>query len=186
MAKEMTVLDIVRGISQVMANTHDGATDDEGKPLEIGLRREEEVSIHDTRVMDGFRVSMVGNQLQVKYHGEVTMDEANDNGFESDMGQRLEDIVSFIKKQFKQVTGSSLSLKKSGDMDAIVQSVGAHRNWVQATCVYEIQNFGKDVEPALQGSSEDRLDKSIRKWLDQGRTGKAKNDKRPASKEDQK
>ena len=48
----------------------------------------------------------------------------------------------------------------------------------------EIENFKKEVDPAFQGSSEDRLDKSIRNWLELGRKGKAKNDKRPATKED--
>ena len=180
---EMTVLDVVRGISQAIANTHDGALDEEGNPVKIGLRREEEVGIRDPRVMDGFKISMVGNQLQVKYHGEVTMEEAHDKNFESDLGSRLESIASFIKKEYRKATKSSLSLKKVGKMDALVQSVGAHRNWVQATCVYDITSL-KEVEPALQGSSEDRLDKSIRSWLDQGRKGKAKNDKRPAVKED--
>ena len=181
---EMTVLDVVRGISQAIANSHDGALDEEGNPIEIGLKREEEVSIQDTRVMDGFKVSMVGNQLQVKYHGEVTMEEAHDKNFDSDMAQQLEDITSFIKKQFRKATGSSLKLKKVGKHDALVQSVGAQRNWVQTKQVYEIENFKKEVDPALQGSSEDRLDKSIRNWLELGRKGKAKNDKRPATKED--
>jgi hypothetical protein len=181
---EMSVLDIVRGISQAVANTHDGALDEEGNPVKIGLRREEDVGIRDPRVMDGFRIGMVGNQLQVKYHSEVTMEESHDKNFESDLGSRLESIASFIKKEYRKVTKSSLNLKKVGDMDALVQSVGAHRNWVQATCIYEIGSLGSDVEPALQGSSEDRLDKSIRSWLDQGSKGKAKNDKRPAEKED--
>jgi len=181
---EMTVLDIVRGISQAIANSHDGALDEEGNPIEIGLKREKEVSIHDTRVMDGFKISMVANQLHVKYHGEVTMEEAHDKGFDSDLKQQLEDIASFIKKQFRKATGSSLKLKKVGKHDALVQSVGAHRNWVQAKQVYEIENFKKEVDPAFQGSSEDRLDKSIRNWLELGRKGKAKNDKRPATKED--
>ena len=184
MAKEMSVLDIVRGISQAIANSHDGAIDEEGNPIKVGLKREEEVSIHDTRVMDGFKVSMVGNQLQVKYHGEVTMEEAHDKKFDSNMAQQLEDIASFIKKQFRKATGASLKLKKMGKHDALVQSVGAHRNWVQAKQVYEIQNFGKEVDGAFQGSSEDRLDKSIKSWLELGRKGKAKNDKRPAAKED--
>jgi len=183
MAKEMSVLDIVRGISQAVSNIHDGALDEEGNPVKIGLRREEEVGIRDSRVMDGFKIALVGNRLQVKYHSEVTMEEAHDKAFESNLGQTIESITSYIKKQYRNHTGSSLSLKKVGDLQALVQSVGAHRNWVQASCAYEVGNLN-EVEPALQGSSEDRLDKSIRKWLDQGRKGKAKNDKRPAVKED--
>ena len=42
-----TVLEIVRGISQAMSNTHDGALDENGEPVKIGLRREEEVTIND-------------------------------------------------------------------------------------------------------------------------------------------
>ena len=41
--KMAEVLDIVRGISQVMANTHDGALDENGEPVKIGLKREEDV-----------------------------------------------------------------------------------------------------------------------------------------------
>ncbi len=49
------VLEIVRGISQVMANAYDGAMDENGEPIKIGLKREEEVAITDKRVMDGFK-----------------------------------------------------------------------------------------------------------------------------------
>ena len=45
------VLEIVNGISQVMANTYDGAVDENGEPIKIGLKREEDVAITDKRVM---------------------------------------------------------------------------------------------------------------------------------------
>ena len=94
------VLEIVRGISQVMANAYDGAVDENGEPIKIGLKREEDVAITDKRVMDGFKVAMSGDTLTIKYHGEVTMKEAKDKGFESDLGQMIADISSFIKKEF--------------------------------------------------------------------------------------
>tara|TARA_B100000131_G_scaffold281141_1_gene287512 strand:+ start:1257 stop:1802 length:546 start_codon:yes stop_codon:yes gene_type:complete len=178
------VIDIVNGISQVMANTYDGALDENGEPIKTGLKREEDVAITDRRVMDGFKVKMVGDQLHIKYHGEVTMTEAHGDNFETDLSQMIADIASYLKKEYKKVTGSALKLEKQGDIEAIVQSVGAHRNWVQATCVYTLGGLGEAVEGALQGSDEDRLDKSIRSWLELGPSGKAKNDKRPATKED--
>ena len=36
-----TTLEIINGISQVLANTYDGALDESGEPVKIGLRREE-------------------------------------------------------------------------------------------------------------------------------------------------
>jgi hypothetical protein len=171
------VLEIVRGISQVMANTYDGALDENGEPVKIGLKREEDVDITDRRVMDGFKVAMSGDTLFIKYHGEVTMKEAKDKNFESDLEQMMADISSFLKKEFKKVTGSALTLEKQGEVDAIVQTVGAHRCWVQATKPYKIGGFGEAVvnvgEPSV-----DNVDDAIKKWLELGRKGKAPNDKR--------
>ena len=62
-------------------------------------------------------------------------------------------------------------------MDAIVQTVGAHRCWVQATCPYTITSFGEAVAPVGEPSS-DNVDDAIKKWLELGRKGKAPNDKR--------
>jgi hypothetical protein len=68
--KMADVLEIVQGISQVMANTHDGAVDGDGEPIKIGLKREEDVAITDKRVMDGFKVAMSGDTLFIKYHSK--------------------------------------------------------------------------------------------------------------------
>lgn len=171
------VLDIVRGISQVMANTHDGAIDENGEPVKIGLKREEDVDITDKRVMDGFKVAMSGDTLFIKYHGEVTMKEAKEKGFENGLEQMMADISSFLKKEYKKVTGSALTLSSESEVDAIVQTVNSHRCWVQATKPYKIGGFGEAVVGVKQ-ESEEKLDDSIRKWLELGRKGKAPNDKR--------
>lgn len=175
--KMADVLEIVRGISQVMANTYDGALDENGEPVKIGLKREEDVDITDRRVMDGFKVAMSGDTLFIKYHGEVTMKEAKDKGFESDLEQMMADISSFLKKEYKKVTGSALTLSSDADVDAIVQTVGAHRCWVQATKPYKIGGFGEAVV-AVGEPSVDNVDDAIKKWLELGRKGKAPNDKR--------
>jgi len=47
-----TVEEIARGISQVLADSYDGATDEDGNPIKIGLKREMEADITDKRVMD--------------------------------------------------------------------------------------------------------------------------------------
>jgi len=168
-----TTAEIVQGISQVMANTYDGALDENGEPIKVGLKREEGHPINDSRVMDGFKVSFPANQICIHYHAEVKLKEVYANGFESDLEQMIEDIASFIKKEYKKVTGSALSLKKAGELDAIVQNTSRVRTWVQAKCYYDIG--GVDAE-GINDASEDRLEDSFRKFLEQD-----SGDKRPSN-----
>ena len=68
-----TTMEIVRGISQVLANSYDGALDDKGEPIKVGLKREEGHPILDSRVMDGFKVTFHGSQLGISYHSEIKL-----------------------------------------------------------------------------------------------------------------
>jgi len=172
-----TTMEIVRGISQVMANTHDGALDDKGEPIKVGLKREEGHPINDSRVMDGFKVSFHGDQLCIHYHSELKLKDVYANGFESDLEQMIADIASFIKKEYKKVTGSALTLNKVGEMDAIVQNTSRVRTWVQAKCYYDLGGTDDSTE-GVNSESEDRLEDSFRKFLDQAGEGRAPNDTR--------
>jgi len=175
-----TTMEIVRGISQVMANTHDGALDDKGEPIKVGLKREEGHPIHDSRVMDGFKVSFHGPQLCIHYHSELKLKDVYANGFESDLEQMIADIAKFIKKEYKKITGSALSLKSAGDVDAIVQQTSRVRTWVQAKQYFDIGGIDSDTE-AINSSSEDSVDSKFKSFLDQGGWGKKeKGDKRKA------
>ena len=107
-----TTMEIVRGISQVMANSHDGALDENGEPIKVGLKREEGHPIHDSRVMDGFKVSYHGTQLCIHYHSELKLKDVYANGFESDLEQMIADIASFIKKEYKKRTEPLTLTKK--------------------------------------------------------------------------
>ena len=75
MAEKSNVLEIIQGISQAAANAYDGALDENGEPLKVGLMREEGHPILDRRVMDGFGVCFRGNILTIKYQGEITLKE---------------------------------------------------------------------------------------------------------------
>ena len=173
-----TTMEIVRGISQVMANSHDGALDDKGEPIKVGLKREEGDPIIDSRVMDGFKVSFYGNQLCVHYHAELKLKDVYAKGFESDLEQMIADIAKFIKKEYKKITGNALSLTKVGEIDAIVQQSSRVRTWVQAKCYYDIGGIDKSTE-AIRGESKDSVDAKFKSFLDQGGWGKKeKGDKR--------
>ena len=133
-----TVLEIVRGISQVMTKAYDGALDEDGNPVKIGLRREVDNPIIDSRVMDGFKVAFHGDKLRIKYHSEINLKEVHGAKFESEIEQTISDIASFLKKEYKKVTGKSLTLKPASEPDISVQSMSRIRNWIEAQQDFKI------------------------------------------------
>lgn len=159
-----------------MANSHDGALDDTGEPIKVGLKREEGDPINDSRIMDGFRVSFFGNMLCIHYHAEIKIKDVHDNKFESDIEQMIKDIAKFLKKEYNKVTGNSLSLKVHGEMEALVQNTSRVRTWVQAKQYYNIGGINADP---VGEESKDSVDAKFKSFLGQGGWGKkAKNDNR--------
>ena len=175
-----TTMEIVQGISQIMANSYDGALDSEGQPIKVGLKREEGHFINDRRVMDGFNVTFHGPLLRIKYQSDVRIKEVQDKGFEDDIVGRLAEIVKFLKKEYKAITGDTLTLTKEGEPKVLVQRMSNYRTDVQAHCDYRIGGL-TDVVEVNEGSNEDRLDKAIRDWLSLGPKGRPKNDTRKGS-----
>jgi hypothetical protein len=174
-----TVLEIIQGIQQAAANAYDGALNSDGEPLEAGLRREEGDPILDKRVMDGFGTTIKGNTLRINYHGEITMKEVYKGDFEGEVEQRLQDIASFLKKEYKKITGETVSLTKPKDSEVkiLVQETSRVRSWVQAHQDFKIG--GIPDEPELGNTVEERLDNSIKNWLGMGK------DKFPGAKKPQ-
>lgn len=174
-----TPLEIVRGISQVMANTYDGALDADGEPVKIGLKREEGHPINDKRVMDGFGVKFEGDKLCIYYHAEVLLKDVYGKDFEGEIDQMITDIAAFLKKEYKRITKTALTLTpaKDEEVQVLVQNTSRIRTWVQAYKKFDIGGMGETEK--TRDASEDRLEDSFRKFLDQGDLGKrAKNDKR--------
>ena len=160
-----TTLEIINGISQVLANSYDGALDESGEPIKIGLRREEGNPLIDKRVMDGFGACIVGDRLHIKYHSEVSLKEVHSNGFESEMESMVENVKSFIQKEFKKVTKSSLSLAEPSEIDVLVEYVSRIRCSVKAHKCYAIRSG--DMEPARE-ESKDLVDSATKRWLELG------------------
>ena len=178
MAKKDNVLDIIRGISQAVSNSHDGALDQDGKPVTIGMKREEGDYVLDKRIMDGFDVYFSGNSLIVKYQSEIMLSDVHGGKFETEVEQSVADIVSWLKKEYKKVTGNALTLKKDGEIEILVQNISRVRSIVNATCKYTIG--GLDAEPAFPDTPEDRLSDAIKDWIGFGKdkypkTSKASN-----------
>ena len=141
-----TTYEIVQALSQAAANAYDGALTEDGEALKAGLQREEGDPLIDKRVMDGFNVKFYGPMMCLSYMSEVRLKEVYANGFESEIEQRIAEVAKFLKKEYKAVTGSTLSLTKMGDADMIVQNRSKVWTWVQAQCMFKIGGLQEVVE----------------------------------------
>ena len=170
-----TVMDIIQGIQQAAANAYDGAHDEraaaDGEARTAGLKREQGDMNLEARVMDGFNVRFHGDRLSVHYHGGFKLKEThNRNEFENGINQHIADVVKYLKKEYKKITGNTLTLTKEGDSEILVQYISRIRCDVQASCMYKIGGM-KGVLDAKEPSSEERLDDAIKNWLKLGKGG---------------
>jgi len=170
------ISDIVKGINQAAANAYDGATDEEGEPLDLGLQRDKSTPINDKRVMDGFGVTFSGNTLKINYTSEVHTPDVKENKLKTTIEENIEEVAKFLKKEYKKITGEALRLKKIGSLNmGNVQTTSRVRSFVQAHCEYEIQ--GVDKEDLANPKPRD-VDSAVRSFLELG-----KNSKRPENEE---
>ena len=163
-----TIYEIIKGINQAAANAYDGAHEEglqaDGIGRSAGLTREDGHYINDRRVMDGFKVSFHGPILRVKYQAEIRIKDVKKNGFEDDIVSHLADIVKFLKKEYKSITGETVSLTKEGDHRILVQRMSNYRTDCQAQCDYRIGGLG-DVDEITPGTDKEKLDAAVKGWL---------------------
>ena len=173
---ESNILQIVQGLAQAAANVYDGAHVDkyvrDGETKTIGLMREEGCPIMDKRVMDGFNVQFSNNKLCIKYQSDIQLKEIHSGGFEDEMNRRLNEIKKFLQKEYKIITGNSITLTKEGDCQILATSVSRVRSFVQAYCHYKISGLNELESP--QGSEGRTVDDAVRKFLEL-----SNNNKRP-------
>ena len=177
-----TVLEIIQGIAQAAANgawdgAHSADLQADGKARDAGLKRQDGHFINDRRVMDGFGVKFHGPLLRVTYQAEVRIKDVKKNGFENDMEGQIAEVVKFLKKEYKAITGNTLTLTKEGDSHMLVQRISNYRTDLQAHCDYRIGGL-TDVVDVNEGTDDERLDKAVRDWLSLGPKGRPKNDTR--------
>ena len=162
-----TVYEIVQGLAQAAANAYDGALGEDYEPEKPGiLRREEGDALIDQRVMDGFNVKFYGNMMCLSYQSEIQLKEVYKAGFESDMEQRLADIAGWLKKEYKKITGKSVSLTEEGEIDIRVENSSRVRSWVTAQTHYKVGGLSDEMH--LEQASRDTVEASWKSFLEQG------------------
>ena len=174
-----TTLEIIQGLAQAAANSYDGAHDErfsyDGEEKKVGLQREAGCPLMDKRVMDGFSVSFYGNKMCIKYQSDIFLREVYAQDFEAEIERRLNEVKNFLQKEYRVVTGKSVSLAADGESQMIVQSTSRVRSFVQAYQHYKISGIEEMpvLDPAIEKSRE-----LTRKFLDQFSDKRPSNDTR--------
>ena len=162
-------LQIIQGLAQAAADSYDGASDQDGNPLDIGLKREKGHPVLDSRQIDGFKCTIDGQHLKVAYQSELKLKDVYAQNLENELEKTMADIVSHLKKKYKEITGKSVRLSPANDVDAIVEKISKVRVHVVATKIYKIGGMD-GVEDKLSPSA-DRLESSFKSFLSQGGWG---------------
>ena len=167
-----TTYEIVQGLHQAAANAYDGShvqgSSSDNKERSIGLKREEGDPIVDSRIIDGFKIKTSGNMLTVIYTSDIRLkDVYMKKDFEGDLENTIEKIVSFLKREYKDITKQTISLTPVGEVQVFVQPIYRQRTTVEAKKHYKINSL-KDVEP-VSPPSQDLTREITRKFLELGR-----------------
>ena len=175
------VLEIVEGIAQAAADIgYDGAVTADGEPVDFGMKRHSGHPVYDSRVMDGFNITISGKTLALSYHSDVKLKEIYGQDFEAETSRMMNKIVTELKKRYKANTNNNLTLTKQGDIQIRVESSSRVRCWATARCLYNIGNMGDVLN--VKDSSREELEKSFKDFISQGGWGSGpanKNQKSP-------
>ena len=174
-----TTLEIIQGLAQAAAHGYDGAHDEryshDGSARKVGLKREEGDPILDRRVIDGFAVRFSGPQMIISYQSEIKLKEVYAGGFESEIERRINEVKKFLQREYKAITGNSVTLRKADEPKVLVQSTSRIHSWVQATQVFNIGSLKAD---GLRQESEPTVRDITKKFLEQASNKRPQNDTR--------
>lgn len=149
------VYDILKNINQAAANAWDGSHDerflpDGEKPKKVGLGREEGDLMFQSRLVDGFRVKVRDNVLTISYQTEISTKEFHKKDIKKDAEDKMSEILKYLKKEYKSLSGKALSVKEVGEINILMQSMSSIRHTMNVVQNYEIKGIDaaedKEVE----------------------------------------
>ena len=181
MAKED--FEVLKDLSVAAGNLYDGAVDDKGEPINMGLKRDE---LPDTnrKYIDAAKVRFAGDKAIVSYEAEIVLKQVYKNGingFQNEMDDMIQKVVNQLKKNYRAVAGKSITLTAEGDGAKVdVEYVSRYRTLVHAVRSYKIGGLSEVVAATGAEVNKREMADAYKKFLEQGGFGKRpKNDTRP-------
>jgi len=176
-------LEIIKDLSQAAGNLYDGAVDDKGDPIKMGLKRDDLPSTN-RKYIDGGKIRFAGNKIIVNYEAEIRLQDVYKdgiNGFQNEMNDMIQNLVKQLKKNYKAIAGKSITLTPEGDdANVRVDYVSRYRTLVLASRQYKIGGLSEVMSATNDDANKREISDTYRKFLEQGGFGKRpKNDTRP-------
>ena len=176
-------LEIIRDLSQAAGYMYDGAVDENGEPLKMGLKRDD-LSSTNRKYIDGGKFRFAGNKIIVTYEAEIRLPDVYKkgiNGFQNEMDSMIQNLVKQLKKNYRSVAKKSITLTPEGDGAKVdVAYINRHRTLVQAIRAYKIGGLSEILAATGAEVNEREMSDNYKKFLEQGGFGKRpKNDTRP-------
>ena len=178
-------LEVLRNLSVAAGNLYDGAVDDKGEPLELGLKREELPSTN-RKYIDGGTVNFTGDKIKVVYEAEITLKSVHKNGvnaFQNEMDEMIQKLVDGLKKNYRSIAGKSVDLSPvEKESKVFVEYISRYRTLVHAVRHYTIGGLSEVIAATGADVNKYEMSDKYRKFLEQGGFGKRPdNDTRPAN-----
>ena len=175
---DTTLAEVMKVLTQIQAHSYDGALTYDGKPLKIGMMRENLDEFH-RRKIDAFSVSSANPDIiRIKYTSQCKLEEIKENkDFEEEVFEVIGAIKNHLQKEYKRISSKSVSLSEVKKHPIDVQYM-SRVNCFLTTCVeYKVGNgVGKDEDLSLKPTVDD----TIKKFLQHVKVDKKPlNDKRP-------
>ena len=176
-------LEIIKDLSQAAGNLYDGAVDDKGDPIKMGLKRDDLPSTN-RKYIDGGKIRFAGDKIIVNYEAEIRLQDVYKNGingFQNEMNDMIQNLVKQLKKNYKAIAGKSITLTPEGDdANVRVDYVSRYRTLVLASRQYKISGLSEVMSATNDDTNKREISDAYRKFLEQGGFGKRpKNDTRP-------
>tara|TARA_R110000824_G_scaffold254574_2_gene443604 strand:+ start:24 stop:626 length:603 start_codon:yes stop_codon:yes gene_type:complete len=176
-------LAIIRDLSQAAGYMYDGAVNEKGEPLKMGLKRDE-LSSTDRKYIDGGKIRFGGNKVIVSYEAEIPLSAVSKkgiNGFQNEMNDMVQNLINQLKKNYRAISGKSITLTPDGeDANVNVAYVNRHRTLATAVRSYTIGGLSEVLAATGAEVNKREISDAYRKFLEQGGFGKRpKNDTRP-------
>lgn len=175
---DTTLAEVMKVLRQIQAHSYDGALTFDGKPLKIGMMRENLDEFH-RRKIDAFSVSSaMPDVVRIKYTSQCRLEEIKENkNFEDEVFEVVGAIKNHLQKEYKRISGKSVSLSEAKKHPIDVQYM-SKVNCFLSTCVeYKVAGgVGKDEDLSLKPNIND----TIKRFLQQVKVEKRPlNDTRP-------
>ena len=82
------------------------------------------------------------------------------------MERMLNEVKKFLQKEYKTITGNSVTLTKEGDIEILATSTSRVRSFVQAYRHYSISGIKEDPMSKSNGSDNRTVDDAIKSFLE--------------------